>query len=97
MLIATDFKFDVVELVWSDAFHGTEPLDVAEIVSMEKLMVRSLGYLIHEDDQYFYLGFSLYDTWSTVKHWQAIPKSMVFRKTTLKDKTIESEPYMNLK
>lgn len=77
MIISTDFKFKVVEVEWWDAFHGTSPLDVAEIIGQPRLIVKSIGYLLYEDKNHIALGFSLYESWSSVKHWQMIPKKII--------------------
>lgn len=82
-IISRDFKFDIVEVTWHDAFHGTSPLDVAELIGQPRLEVKSVGYLLCEDENYIALGFSLYESWSSVKHWQMIPKKIIKSMVTI--------------
>ena len=49
-IVSTDYKFNVIEVEWWDAFHGTSPLEVAELICQPKLLVKSVGYKLFEDD-----------------------------------------------
>ena len=75
--IITEWNFDIVAIEWWDAFHGTDPLDISEIIGQPRLLVKSVGYLLYEDEEHIALGFSLYESWNTVKHWQMIPKKVI--------------------
>lgn len=67
----------IVEIIWADAFGGLQQITEEELYKTKPLMVHSVGYLLKKTKDYTYLGFSLYDEWDSVKHYQAIPNGMI--------------------
>ena len=69
--------FDVVEVTWLDAQSSMENWSMDEIKSnLEPLVSKSVGYLIHETEEYIILGFLMFSN-EMCKHHQLIPKGMI--------------------
>lgn len=70
-------KYPIVEITWFDAQSSMENWFIEDIVeNLEPLESKSVGYLIHETDEYVVLGFLLFSN-EMVKHHQVIPKGMI--------------------
>jgi len=67
----------IVEVEWFDAQTSTQSLFIEEIKEeLKPLHSHSVGYLIHETDDYIVLGFLDFGN-DLIKHHQLIPRPMI--------------------
>lgn len=75
----------IVEVIWLDAQSGfSSAIGIDEVEDIEPLLTRSVGYLLREDKDKIVLGFMMFDTFNSFKHWQLIPKGMIKKINTIK-------------
>ena len=74
----------IVEIEWFDAQSSMESMSIEEIKEHLKPMhTMSVGYLLHDTDNYIVLGFMDFGN-GFIKHHQVIPKGMIVNKTRIK-------------
>lgn len=74
----------IVEITWFDAQSSMETFTLDELVNvLEPIKTKSIGYLLHECDDYIILGFMLFGD-ELIKHHQVIPRGMIKKIKTLK-------------
>jgi len=74
-------KFRIEEVHWFDAQSSNHTFNLQEIKELlEPLLTRSIGYLLHETEEYITLGFTIFDN-ELIKHHQTIPKGMIIKRT----------------
>lgn len=67
----------IIEIEWFDAQTSIEALYVEEIKEhLKPQLSHSVGYLIHENDDYVILGFVDFGN-DLIKHHQVIPKPII--------------------
>jgi len=77
-------SYNVVEVEWLDAQSGFgQAVYVEDLIDEKPIHTLSVGYLLHECDEYVVLGFMLFGN-DMVKHNQLIPKGMIKRISTLR-------------
>ena len=76
-------KYNIVQVWWLDAQHGTNIIEVDDLKSINPVLTRNVGYLLKDCKEYVILGYMLFDNYY-VKHWQLIPKSLIVKRELLK-------------
>jgi len=70
-------ELSIVEVIWFDAQAGfSSPVEISEIINDKPILTKSVGYLIHKDEEKIILGFMGWGE-ESFKHWQMIPMGMV--------------------
>jgi hypothetical protein len=81
-------KLKIVEIEWEDAWTSPNTFNKQELKDSKPLILKSSGYLIHEDKQKVVLSSDSYepniDGEECWRHVMSIPKDNVKRRRTLR-------------